>query len=188
MVLTRVGRAASACAGLLLLREAWLWWTDGRNFLAELTVSGEAPDLPGGPPSLLELGLVIALFAVGVLHLRRLAWSVFVTTTLLVLTAATVWLRLWWIFRDGFQLASVTSAARVFLLEPGWENSVTASTRLGVAERSLSRSMGKLRERGLVTHSGSGPTSRYELTDMARDMAANNFMTIGTPAPSGDNS
>ncbi|MEI2810664.1 MAG: hypothetical protein V9F00_10795 [Nocardioides sp.] len=122
MVLTRVGRAASACAGLLLLREAWLWWTDGRNFLAELTVSGEAPDLPGGPPSLLELGLVIALFAVGVLHLRRLAWSVFVTTTLLVLTAATVWLRLWWIFRDGFQLASVTSAARVFLLEPGWDS------------------------------------------------------------------
>jgi hypothetical protein len=122
VVLSRVSRAAAACAGLLLLREAWLWWTDGRSFLAELTASGEAPDLPGGPPSLLELGLVLALFAVGVLHLRRLAWSVFVTTTLLVLTAAIVWLRLWWIFRDGFQLASVTSAARVFLLEPGWDS------------------------------------------------------------------
>lgn len=121
MVLTRVGRIGLACAGLLLLREAWLWWTDGRDFLAELTATGQAPELAGGPPNLYELSLLLALFGVGWIHLRRLSWSVAAITTMLVLAAAAVWLRLWWVFRDGFDIGSVRAAGRTMMLEPGWD-------------------------------------------------------------------
>lgn len=119
-----MGRVALVAAGLLFLREAWLWWSGGRAFLDQLTTAAGSgvPELADGPPRLIELGAVIVLFLIGWIHLRRLAWSIQVTTTMLVTAASAVWLRLWWVFRDGFDEASVRRAAEMMSLEPGLDS------------------------------------------------------------------